>query len=390
MIELYIAIFMILAIVLPLIFLYLPNDFRLTGIGILYSVLMLMLLYFNFSINIATSTIAINGGINERVQNYVEQRIGIKKLILGLNSNPNTDNPYDNLFYSAFKNTRSYSFRGTKESSSGAIYVRLDGPPDIVPTKDKIVYWCESTYFQGNNSFIIWNISNRHVNNFFVLAGIGGLLFFLCVYFFTKSYLMKKGRWNETYTLPLLLSTLFLPCIITLCFWQIPGFSAEHFLNPIISKVVTWEEPQRDMEKILKNTSEVSLVSSPVFLKIFCKPNVFVSKKPLFPHNYVRINLDIFNYLFYAPEVNSLKEINPLMEYTKLADGIWLGSYTEYNSLRARFMIIPYICLFSIWLAFIVLIIGCYRLINKEKSKILEQATVLSGSAVLSGSVHFT
>ena len=58
----------------------------------------------------------------------------------------------------------------------------------------------------------------------------------------------------------------------------------------------------------------------------------FVSKKPFFPYDYIRVNVDLFNYLFYAPELTeeNLVEINPKLTYRSLGDGIWLGQYTAY------------------------------------------------------------
>lgn len=62
--------------------------------------------------------------------------------------------------------------------------------------------------------------------------------------------------------------------------------------------------------------------------------SAFISKQPFFPYNYIRINIDLFNYLFYAPKLTKqdLESINARMEYRNLGDGIWLGQYHNYVS----------------------------------------------------------
>jgi hypothetical protein len=56
---------------------------------------------------------------------------------------------------------------------------------------------------------------------------------------------------------------------------------------------------------------------------------VFISKTPFFPYNYIRVNVDLFTYLFYGPGLSAadFAEINGSMVFRDLGDGIWLGRY---------------------------------------------------------------
>lgn len=60
--------------------------------------------------------------------------------------------------------------------------------------------------------------------------------------------------------------------------------------------------------------------------------HVFVAGTPLAPSGYVRINVDLFHYLFYAPAMTSaeVRKINPKMEWIPCGDGFYLGRYHIY------------------------------------------------------------
>lgn len=79
---------------------------------------------------------------------------------------------------------------------------------------------------------------------------------------------------------------------------------------------------------------------------------VFLSRTPFFPYDYVRINVDLFNYLFYSPKLTAenLEKINPHMTYKPLADGFWLGQYTDYIDWNKRLNFCYYVTVFA-WLA---------------------------------------
>jgi len=89
---------------------------------------------------------------------------------------------------------------------------------------------------------------------------------------------------------------------------------------------------------------------------------VFLSKAPFFPYDYIRINVDLYNYLFWGPdlEATTMTKINPYMTYTKLSDGFWLGQYTDYINWEKRLYFCYYVALFS-WLASLVLAVRIVR-----------------------------
>ena len=76
----------------------------------------------------------------------------------------------------------------------------------------------------------------------------------------------------------------------------------------------------------------------------------FVSKKPFFPYDYIRVNVDLFNYLFYAPGLTeeNLVEINPKLTYRSLGEGIWLGQYSDYIK-AVSYLLLAYLISSILW-----------------------------------------
>jgi len=93
--------------------------------------------------------------------------------------------------------------------------------------------------------------------------------------------------------------------------------------------------------------------------------NVFISKSPFFPHDYIRINIDLFNYIYFSPTLTEtqLSEINPVMVFTNLKNGLWLGQYNIYIE-QVKFILLSYYLTFIIWG---ILIIHLYVLWKKWK-----------------------
>ena len=91
---------------------------------------------------------------------------------------------------------------------------------------------------------------------------------------------------------------------------------------------------------------------------------VFISKTPIFPYEYIRINIDLFNYLFYAPDLkqDDLKKINAAMTYVHLKDDIWLGQYQLFIGNIHRIVYI-YILACLMWL--VVLSYSIHALLKK-------------------------
>lgn len=93
---------------------------------------------------------------------------------------------------------------------------------------------------------------------------------------------------------------------------------------------------------------------------------VFLSKTPLMYYDYIRINVDLYNYLFFAPSLTQkeLNSINPQMKFRYLQDGIWLGRYANLISL-SMWILIAYMIATPLWA--IVLFFSCYFLLFSRK-----------------------
>lgn len=70
--------------------------------------------------------------------------------------------------------------------------------------------------------------------------------------------------------------------------------------------------------------------ATPACLKDYAFSGVFIAKGPLFPVEYVRLNIDLCTYLFVSDEIKDPKTFNKDMDYERICDGVWLGRYSAW------------------------------------------------------------
>ena len=196
---------------------------------------------------------------------------------------------------------------------------------------------------------------------------LGPVVFYFLIFMFGLLPLCKGPQSNSVVAV----YTLF-----TFALWGV--FLWLHFPHPrnySSSYLDTWHlmrENESVLRRVLNEQPDIALVELP-FLKSLPMENGgdllnktffpgeaqernihngigFVSKKPFFPYDYIRVNVDLFNYLFYAPELTeeNLVEINPKLTYRSLGNGIWLGQYSDY--IKAVFyLLLAYLVAFILW-----------------------------------------
>ncbi|OGV48211.1 MAG: hypothetical protein A2X49_05115 [Lentisphaerae bacterium GWF2_52_8] len=82
--------------------------------------------------------------------------------------------------------------------------------------------------------------------------------------------------------------------------------------------------------KLLRSEKGTKLISSPPeLLKGSHIRSAFVAKRDFLSLEYLRLDLNFCNYLFLAPGLKETSELNPVMKFTKLRDGLWLASYDK-------------------------------------------------------------
>lgn len=93
----------------------------------------------------------------------------------------------------------------------------------------------------------------------------------------------------------------------------------------------------------------------------------FISKSPFFPNDYIRINVDLFNYLFYSPNLTShaLEASNSRLTYRYLGNDIWLGQYQSYINATLR-LIYAYNTTIILWIIVIGIILVKMIIIHKH------------------------
>jgi len=66
----------------------------------------------------------------------------------------------------------------------------------------------------------------------------------------------------------------------------------------------------------------------------------FAAKPDLFNVEYARINLGNFDFLFYGPKVGgNLKSIGKFMDFQKIGDNLWIGSYHWWKNAQRNLFI---------------------------------------------------
>lgn len=259
---------------------------------------------------------------------------------------------------------------------------------------------------QGSGNYFTWNSQlNGHVildfdRSFFhpsIVLRITGpvILLFICFLFTLNSLFPEKPfeNWKSTlniFNLSCCFPLYFVAFISWLIFFLIYFPCPRNYENSYHSTFTQLKSHQNSLKFLLDSTPETSLAkldclqdmsfNTPTseLVDTYLFPlgrqeknihngSVFVSKKPFFPYNYIRINVDLFNYLFYAPglTLDDLNELNDQMEYRYLGNDIWLGQYRKYIDAVTE-LHRAYVISILLWSIMILISIYKYRKILKR------------------------
>ena len=324
--------------------------------------------------------------INELVQDAVEQNWGIRNFYEAFSLQPLKDIPWverdsgDGLFYLMVQNpvskqkerfgmvslensTFSVFFgpelTGIREGKAQVLSPFYDrkGRPVSSDWNDLLQLY----YYRDYEECMLFDFAIRYC----VIPPVAGCLFLFLSYI---ASVFGGERYKRTLVAGCTLITFALWVLFLLSYFPHPRNYSSSYQD-------TWHlmwENEPVLRRVLNEQPDIALVELP-FLKALPMENGgdllnktffpgeaqernihngigFVSKKPFFPYDYIRVNVDLFNYLFYAPELTeeNLVEINPKLTYRSLGDGIWLGQYSDY--IKAVFRLeLSYFISYILW-----------------------------------------
>lgn len=208
-------------------------------------------------------------------------------------------------------------------------------------TNGQLIPWNSCMVFEANHLKTIDDLKERvyTIKGLYVGVIIGIICF--CVELLLLFFSYRKKDRKHLFELYVFCCVLIIVCFAFLSYncWKIDRYSyykSKEFIKHQIHF--------SDFKILLDRVHDVSLHSAPLFLKEAGIGKVFISRKPFFPYNYIRINLNIFNFLFVSTEEIDLSKINPLLKSKKLSNELWLGYYEEGNLIIHRLSYFTKIC----------------------------------------------
>ena len=215
------------------------------------------------------------------------------------------------------------------------------------------VYHADSSQVSPSNEVIIWNQNTyARIRTLTVLGAlltiisVGGLLFLLTMHILARFNLFD-GFLRRSYVYVFFA----LSAIFVLAYWDCFPWSRDYTdthteLLPLVKSNIT------ELESLLDSADRSGLYSvqflkdagfayvEPEKLILFpkrpqerniCGSYVFVSDGVSMPHRYVRINVDAYTYLFWAPEMSEeeVRALNANINFQHMGESIWLGKYDK-------------------------------------------------------------
>jgi hypothetical protein len=293
-------------------------------------------------------------GINEKVQDiYDDMTLLHSQLQDAYNSETGKGNIGDNSltrYYRTKEGNLCVNAPGSRTIHiRGKIFFTPEGVYTPKPHYEdwKSITWNKNLLFMSDYRGVKDYLSSSYFryNRSYILGAV--LVAIQCIFFF---FIFKKSL-DKVNIFLLLLLTVVIPVI------SLKNFGSNYLLanNPYSeanSLIKSFAEENIDLGKILKGTKKIS--KNTLSYDTDKKPEIFVSKKPFFPYNYVRINLGLLNYLFYFPD-DKVAEVNPLMDFKKVGNHFWLGTYNEFYQIYKESRFIKLICRSIIWTAFMIM-----------------------------------
>lgn len=295
--------------------------------------------------------------VNERFQDAFAMRMGIEILIMETKTAQHR-NKFDHSSLGNGNGLKITSRYITREwvGSSALIWVPDDETRDsILKMKNEKL----NAYEWNKNIVFVSSLfyANKIINSAFKrVCLISGLL---CFFVFGSALLIfkfhseNKGEGKSSSVL-LLATSLLAACLLT--FWVKEGLLPLN--NPPLfdSQLISAVKKDADYLLNINNASIFIEKTSLPGINILKPQGIFISKTPQLPINYIRVNINPFAYLFIGNQIKDPKAINPIMDYEKISDNMWLGKYTSMIESTEELNYFCYIFLILAWGIFFIFI----------------------------------
>lgn len=323
--------------------------------GIAYFILSLYFLLFLYFLNsglyIENSCSRDN---NEFIQDWFEHNLGIEKTTEKVLSG----NSINSTFIDGINiNSEKYflSFNRDGRGYSGYIEKGINNARSSNITGNSFEFiWNNDIYGSFQKGFSVvkeWNIT------VYIIIIIP--LVFLCTIYLSGIILLFLGKRKNINKYIIVVKDFSYIIIIISILWIIQiSIYTPHWRNYDDS----YQETEKNLKEnihllrnLLINSDKTTLYEAEFLRELKIKPNyknlleqyyypikiqeknihngkIFISKRPFFPYDYIRVNVDLCNTIFYAPKLSKkeFKEINRFMTFTALDNDLWLGQYKMY------------------------------------------------------------
>ena len=210
--------------------------------------------------------------------------------------------------------------------------------PSQVSSLSEVIIWNQNTYARIRTLTVLGAL--------LPIISVGGLLLLLTMHILARFGLFD-GFLRRSYVYVFFA----LSAIFVLAYWDCFPWSRDYTdthteLLPLVKSNIT------ELESLLDSADRSGLYSvqflkdagfayvEPEKLILFpkrpqerniCGSYVFVSDGVSMPHRYVRINVDAYTYLFWAPEMSEeeVRALNANINFQHMGESIWLGKYDK-------------------------------------------------------------
>lgn len=342
--------------------------FLILAISSIFIPMSLFLQYYALLDNYYTSKLPL--AISESVQNIIEKDYGIGKFYEDAKQSIKAGKC---ITYHGF-------FSGLKEGGYYWLMPYCKDPPttlssiDVTTNSENID--CDSfPYVRWRKDMIFW-LNYKPMNSligqpmtiwFYSITATLILLIFLLGY----KYIICSSGYSNRMKGCFVAMVSILPITIILGLTNLPGVYLNSYnavKNSLTSSNIAL------LQKIFDDTRKVSLVQSPSFLQQQNINEIFVSRTPLLLADYLRVDLDLYNYLFFFPDekIPVIFEISRQMHLEKIGEGLYIGKYGEYIHKSNTTTLICWACWVATWIGYMLMIFGLYKK-NHESRKSREE-----------------
>lgn len=276
-------------------------------------------------------------GINEHFQDRVSLKYGLEEFYLrGQQAIAKNETnmwfykywpPYyfdavDEKYYSG---TIRYSKEPPRFLSNITILRAEENKKDEEITEENQSAWKYDYIFTANDALLIKLLKNTEFK-VILLIFLGIQLFFFTISFaWHKKY--KLSLYNRIIHIILVFLIIILVEAIGLCYFSVSSLNPRRLIN-----IMNASDANSFFNELQNKTSQsgVQKIKPPFNLT---EKTFFVSKNNFLPTNYTRMNIDLFQYIFYAESPHDI--VHPKrMKITKIGKKLYWGHYDEYIRLN--------------------------------------------------------